>query len=140
LEYGLGGFFIIQGTFTVGTIVAFGSYLASLYASLQGLTSAPMEFSTSLVSFECVFEVLDLSDELPEAENAVELNEAHCELIFEDDSFRYDTEESQALRQVKRYGSLDDVNAMLSLKIERKDLVEYPIGEDESKSQARRWR
>lgn len=137
LVYGLGGLFVIQGTFTVGTIVAFGSYLASLYAALQGLSSAPVEFSTSLVSFERVFEVLDLPDELPEADNAVELNEARGELTFEDVSFRYDPEESQALRQVKRYGSLDDVNAVLSLKPDQKDQAEWREGEDESKSQAR---
>ena len=47
LIYGLGGYFVIQGSFTVGTIVAFGAYLSSLYSSLQSLASAPVEFATS---------------------------------------------------------------------------------------------
>ncbi len=55
LVYGLGGWYVIQGTFTVGTIVAFGSYLGQLYGALQGLAGAPVEFSTSMVSFERVF-------------------------------------------------------------------------------------
>src|SRR5512143_1984351 len=48
LIYGLGGYFVIQGSFTVGTIVAFGAYLSSLYSSLQSLASAPVEFATSM--------------------------------------------------------------------------------------------
>ncbi|MDP2994382.1 MAG: ABC transporter ATP-binding protein, partial [Anaerolineales bacterium] len=51
LVYGLGGWYVIQGTFTIGTIVAFGSYLGQLYGALQGLAGAPVEFSTSMVSF-----------------------------------------------------------------------------------------
>ena len=47
LVYGLGGWYVIQGSFTVGTIVAFGSYLGNLYGTLQGLAGAPVEFSTS---------------------------------------------------------------------------------------------
>ncbi len=47
LVYGLGGYFVITDVFTVGTIVAFGSYLGQLYGSLQGLAGAPVEFSTS---------------------------------------------------------------------------------------------
>jgi hypothetical protein len=56
LVYGIGGYLAIVGSFTVGTIVAFGSYLGGLYASLQGLANAPVEFATSVVSFERVFE------------------------------------------------------------------------------------
>ena len=51
LVYGFGGLLVIQDKFTVGTIVAFGSYLGSLYGALQGLAGAPVEFSTSMVSF-----------------------------------------------------------------------------------------
>ncbi len=60
LVFGLGGYLVIKDAFTIGTIVAFGSYLGSLYSALQGLSNAPVEFSTSVVSFERVFEVLDL--------------------------------------------------------------------------------
>ena len=54
LVYGLGGYLVIQKAFTVGTIVAFGAYLSSLYSSLQGLANAPVDFATSMVSFERV--------------------------------------------------------------------------------------
>ena len=60
LVYGLGGYYVIQGAFSVGTIVAFGAYLGTLYSALQGLSNAPVEFATSMVSFERVFEVIDL--------------------------------------------------------------------------------
>jgi ATP-binding cassette subfamily B protein len=50
LVYGLGGWYVIQETFTVGTIVAFGSYLTQLYKALQGLPwSASSGFSRSLI-------------------------------------------------------------------------------------------
>ena len=60
LVYGLGGYYVITGAFTIGTIVAFGSYLDQLYGTLQSLTGAPVSFSTSMVSFERVFEIIDL--------------------------------------------------------------------------------
>ncbi|MFN8463459.1 MAG: ABC transporter ATP-binding protein [Anaerolineales bacterium] len=68
LVYGLGGWYVIEGVFTVGTIVAFGSYLGQLYSALQGLAGAPVEFSTSMVSFERVFEVIDLPQDIVEKE------------------------------------------------------------------------
>ena len=60
LVYGFGGYLVIQDVFTVGTIVAFGAYLGSLYGALQGWPTRPVEFATSMVSFERVFEVIDL--------------------------------------------------------------------------------
>ena len=50
---------ILQGVFTVGTIVAFGAYLTQLYGPLSSISNAHVEFATSMVSFERVFEVLD---------------------------------------------------------------------------------
>ncbi len=118
LVYGLGGWFVIQGTFTIGTIVAFGSYLVLLYSALQGLSSAPVEFSTSLVSFERVFEVLDLPEDIPEPPQAQTLVDVRGELVFEDVSFSYEAEGGTALSRVKRYGSMENVAAVLSLEKE----------------------
>ena len=73
LVYGLGGYFVITDVFTIGTIVAFGSYLGQLYGTLQGLAGAPVEFSTSMVSFERVFEVLDLPHDIVEKK--------HCDCV-----------------------------------------------------------
>ena len=114
LVYGLGGWYVIQGTFTIGTIVAFGSYLGQLYGALQGLAGAPVEFSTSMVSFERVFEVVDLPKDIPEKENAIVLQNAKGDLEFDNVTFHYSLDESKLLRDVKRYGKMEDVGAVLS--------------------------
>jgi ATP-binding cassette subfamily B protein len=114
LVYGLGGWYVIQGTFTIGTIVAFGSYLGQLYGALQGLASAPVDFSTSMVSFERVFEVVDLPQDIPEKEKAFVLDNASGNLEFDNVSFNYSIDESKLLKGVKRYGRMEDVGAVLS--------------------------
>jgi ATP-binding cassette subfamily B protein len=114
LVYGLGGYYVITGAFTVGTIVAFGSYLGSLYSALQGLAGAPVEFSTSMVSFERVFEIIDLPHDIAEKENAVELRDVKGSLEFDDVTFNYQIDESKLLKDVKRYGRMDDVKTVLS--------------------------
>ncbi|MEM7332241.1 MAG: ABC transporter ATP-binding protein, partial [Chloroflexota bacterium] len=58
--YWVGGYLAVQDAFTVGTIVAFGSYLTQLYGPMMSLTNAPVEFAQSMVSFERVFEALDI--------------------------------------------------------------------------------
>lgn len=114
LVYGLGGYFVIQGAFTIGTIVAFGAYLGSLYSALQGLANAPVEFATSMVSFERVFEVIDLPVDIPEKQEAIELKEIQGEIVFEDVSFKYETGDEILLSDVHRYGSMENVTAVLS--------------------------
>jgi ATP-binding cassette subfamily B protein len=114
LVYGLGGWYVIQGTFTVGTIVAFGSYLGQLYGALQGLASAPVDFSTSMVSFERVFEVVDLPQDISEVAHPIVLQNAHGSLEFENITFNYSIDESKLLKDVKRYGRMEDVGAVLS--------------------------
>jgi ATP-binding cassette subfamily B protein len=114
LVYGLGGYFVITNVFTVGTIVAFGSYLGQLYGTLQGLASAPVDFSTSMVSFERVFEVIDLPQDIEEKENAIELRDVKGELEFDNVTFNYQIDTTKLLKDVKRYGRMDDVKAVLS--------------------------
>jgi ATP-binding cassette, subfamily B, bacterial len=114
LVYGLGGWYVIQGSFTVGTIVAFGSYLGNLYGTLQGLAGAPVEFSTSMVSFERVFELIDLPQEVIEKEDAIVLENVKGELEFDRVSFDYHIDPSMLLKDVKRYGKMEDVGAVLS--------------------------
>ena len=117
LVYGLGGWYVIQGTFTIGTIVAFGSYLGQLYNALQGLAGAPVEFSTSMVSFERVFEVIDLPQDIAEKDPSTTLraNEIKGELEFDNVTFNYRVDETKLLKDVKRYGKMEDVGAVLSL-------------------------
>jgi ATP-binding cassette subfamily B protein len=114
LIYGLGGYFAIEGAFTVGTIVAFGAYLGNLYGALRGLANAPVEFATSMVSFERVFEVIDLPVELPEKADAVALQDSRGEILFDRVSFKYQSGDESLLSDVRRYGSMDNVVAVLS--------------------------
>jgi len=114
LVYGLGGYLVIKHTFTVGTIVAFGSYLGSVYGALQSLANAPVAFATSMVSFERVFEVIDLPVDIAEKPTADILKNIRGELVFEDVSFKYGIDEEHLLSDVHRYGSMDNVAAVLS--------------------------
>src|SRR5512136_1997875 len=114
LVYGMGGYLVMQGAFTIGTIVAFGAYLTSLYSALQGLANAPVDFATSMVSFERVFEVIDLPTEIQEKPNAVVLKTFRGDLVFEDVSFRYDLDEKNLLSEGQRFGQMSQVKAVLS--------------------------
>src|SRR5258706_3064779 len=142
LVYGLGGYYVITDVFTVGTIVAFSSYLSQLYGTLQGLASAPADFSTSMVSFERVFEIVDLPLDIIEKENALVLHDAKGELEFDNVDFNYHVNESKLLKHVKRSVEMEDVGAVLSLanksngkKKEEGDASDS--GTSESTSQAR---
>ena len=84
-----GGVLVLRGEFTVGTIVAFGAYLTQLYGPLTALTNARVEFVTSMVSFERVFEVLDLPVEIGDAPAAVPLDRVRGHIRFEGVSFSY---------------------------------------------------
>jgi ATP-binding cassette, subfamily B, bacterial len=140
LVYGFGGYLVIAGAFTVGTIVAFGSYLGSLYGALQGLANAPVEFSTSVVSFERVFELIDLPQDIAEKPGALELQQTKGELVFDDVTFNYTIDDSILLSDVKRYGSMENVTAVLSLgskEKKEKEEREPDDGEAESRTQAR---
>jgi ATP-binding cassette subfamily B protein len=114
LVYGIGGYLVMQNAFTIGTIVAFGAYMSSLYSALAGLTNAPVDFATSVVSFERVFEVIDLPQDIAEAPDALALTGVRGELSFEHVTFRYAVNEKALLSSVKRFGRMDNVDAALS--------------------------
>ena len=88
---------MLSGTFTIGTIVAFGAYLRQLYGPLMSLTNAPVEFAQSMVSFERVFEALDIPIEIEEAPNARELRQVKGEIVFEDVTFSYEDADKDAI-------------------------------------------
>ncbi len=114
LVYGLGGYYAIKGAFTVGTIVAFGAYLGNLYGALQGLSNAPVAFATSMVSFERVFEVIDLPADIVEKADAMPLQDVRGEIVFDNVSFNYEAGDENLLSDVHRYGSMDSVTTVLS--------------------------
>jgi ATP-binding cassette, subfamily B, bacterial len=89
LVYLAGGHLVIRGVFTIGTIVAFASYLTQLYGPLRSLAGAPVAFAQSLVSFERVFEVLDLPMDIEEKTGALKIPRVRGELVFDHVSFDY---------------------------------------------------
>ena len=109
----VGGYLVIADTgFTTGTIVAFIAYLAQLYGPIGSLTNARVDFVTSMVSFERVFEVLDLPVEIQEKPDAIELHDVRGHVRFEDVSFAYPAAEGApgqrvaALSEVQRIGQM----------------------------------
>jgi ATP-binding cassette subfamily B protein len=105
LVFWLGGHLVLGGAFTIGTIVAFSTYLGQLYGPLSALTNARVEFATSLVSFERVFEVLDLPIEIADRPDARLLANPQGHVRFEDVSFRYEAAQSAVeLEEVPRFG------------------------------------
>ena len=73
IVYGLGGRFVIQGTFKLGTLVALALYVQRIYPPLIALTTARVDFMTAVVSFERVFEVLDAPRAIDDRPGAHEL-------------------------------------------------------------------
>ncbi|MFC1951970.1 ABC transporter ATP-binding protein [Chloroflexota bacterium] len=114
LVYGVGGYLVIENALTIGTIVAMGAYLTILYTSLQSLTNAPVDFATSMVSFERVFEVLDLELEIIDKPDAWVLQNTLGLLEFDDVSFYYRVNENGLLKDVRRFGKTQSVQAVLS--------------------------
>lgn len=130
IVYWVGGHLVLMNEFTVGTIVAFGTYLTQLYTPLQALTNAPVDFASSMVSFERVFEIIDLPLEIDERPAAIRLDEVRGEIEFDDVTFRYDVDSTYLLSEVQRYGA-DSVGAVLSGQQASKN------GDERSSSQAR---
>jgi ATP-binding cassette subfamily B protein len=109
LVFWIGGHLVLRGTFTVGTIIAFGTYLTQLYGPLAALTNARVEFATSMVSFERVFEVLDLTVEIKDRPGAIHLARAQGRVCFAGVSFSYlgegvDGATEVGLEDVPRFG------------------------------------
>jgi ATP-binding cassette subfamily B protein len=114
LVYWVGGHLVLDGVFTVGLIVAFAAYLGQLYGPLEYLVDVPIQFSTSMVSFERVFEIIDLPHEIAEKPDAIALTDARGGLTFDHVTFRYPASGEGGLAAVYRPGRMDNVVAVLS--------------------------
>ncbi|HSE72209.1 MAG TPA: ABC transporter ATP-binding protein [Nocardioidaceae bacterium] len=89
LVYGVGGRLVIEGTLTVGTLLALATLLLRLLGPLQGLSNVRVDVMTALVSFERVFEVLDLPSMIRERPDAVPLPASASRVEFDHVAFRY---------------------------------------------------
>ena len=89
LAYGWGGVLVVRRVLDLGTVVALAQYLARLYAPLLGLSNVQVSVMTALVSFERVFEVLDLPPMIREKPGAVSVPAGAARIVFDHVAFRY---------------------------------------------------
>ncbi len=127
LVYGVGGYLVILEMFTLGTIVAFGDYLSRMYSSFQGFINAPVEFATSMVSFERVFEVLDLPMDIKEKDKAQPLEGINGEIVFEDVTFKYPETQEGLLNDVYRPYLMEKSGGVLSEDSDKADMTDLGI-------------
>lgn len=99
--YGIGGHLAINGGVTVGTLLAITALLARLYGPLTALSNVRIDVMTSLVSFERVFEVLDLEPMVKNRDNAIELRPTHPKIEFKDVGFSYPRAEEISLASLE---------------------------------------
>jgi len=123
-----GGHLVLRGTFTIGTIVAFGNYLTKLYGPLMELTNAPVQMAQSMVSFERVFEVLDIPVEIQEKQGAAALPPVKGHIQFENVSFAYaglPGTEKIGLEEVVRFGWRVDPEAHLKRGKQKSNEIDF---------------
>src|SRR4051812_19398569 len=108
LVYGLGGVLAIGGHLQTGAIVALALLLTRLYSPLTALANAHVEIATALVSFERVFEVLDLVPLIQETPDAVPVPEGPVSVEFDDVRFSYPSADKVSLASLEDVAVLDD--------------------------------
>ena len=101
VAYGIGGHLAISGELTVGTLLAITALLARLYGPLTALSNVRVDVMSALVSFERVFEVLDLQPMVTDRDNAKDLADTNLDLKFEGVSFTYPKAEEISLASLE---------------------------------------
>ena len=114
--YGIGGHLAINGGVTVGTLLAITALLARLYGPLTALSNVRIDVMTSLVSFERVFEVLDLEPMVKNRENAIDLKPSHPKIEFKDVSFSYPRAEEISLASLESAAKPETIQSSEVLK------------------------
>jgi ATP-binding cassette subfamily B protein len=99
----VGGYLAINGEVTPGVLVMFAGLLTQLYGPLSAISNSRVEFATSLVSFERVFEIIDLELDLPERPEAIELEDVEGRIEFDGVYFSYVSATPQGLEGIKRF-------------------------------------
>jgi ABC-type multidrug transport system fused ATPase/permease subunit len=107
LVYGLGGYLALTGHLAAGTVVSLALLLTRLYAPLTALANARVDVMTALVSFERVFEVLDLKPMIQEKSNARAVPSGPVSVAFEDVRFAYPSADKVSLASLESVATLD---------------------------------
>jgi ATP-binding cassette, subfamily B, bacterial len=105
--YGWGGVQAIDGALSVGTVVALASYLVRLYGPLTALSNVQIDVMTALVSFDRVFEVLDLPPMIAEKPDARPIPAGPARIEFDHVDFRYPAAEEVSLASLESVAVLD---------------------------------
>ncbi|MFX0592146.1 ABC transporter ATP-binding protein [Melissospora conviva] len=107
LTYGLGGWFAVQGALEVGTVVSMAMLLTRLYGPLTALSNIRVDVMSALVSFDRVFEVLDLKPAIAEKPAAVTIPRGDGRVEFRDVVFRYPSPAEVSLASLEDVATLD---------------------------------
>jgi ATP-binding cassette, subfamily B, bacterial len=107
LVYGLGGYFALSGELAAGTVVSMAMLLTRLYAPLTALAGARVEVMSALVSFQRVFEVLDLRPLIEEKPDAREVPEGPASVEFDAVDFAYPSPDKVSLASLEEVATLD---------------------------------
>src|SRR3954468_12582283 len=108
LVYGLGGYFALRGTLEAGAVVTMALLLTRLYAPLTSLAGARVEVMSALVSFERVFEILDLPPLITERPGAGLVPAGPVSVEFDHVSFAYPTADKVSLASLEEVAVLDN--------------------------------
>jgi ATP-binding cassette subfamily B protein len=111
LVYGLGGYYALTGVLDTGTVVTLALLLSRLYGPLTTLSNARVDIMSALVSFDRVFEVLDLPPMIDDAPEAVELPAGARSVEFDDVRFSYPTAAEVSLASLEDVAILDSAPA-----------------------------
>jgi len=107
LVYGVGGNLAIAGTITVGTLLALAALLGRLYGPLTALANVRVDVMTALVSFERVFEILDLEPMVKDADDAVAIPTGPTTIEFDHVRFRYPSADEVSLASLESVARQD---------------------------------
>ncbi len=107
LVYGLGGFLALAGQLDTGEVVTLALLLTRLYAPLTSLANARVEIMSAIVSFERVFEVLDLEPLIQEKPDAVSVPGGPVSVEFDDVRFAYPSADKVSLASLEEVSTLD---------------------------------
>lgn len=106
--YGIGGYQALTGSLNAGDVVTMALLLTRLYAPLTGLATARVELMSALVSFERIFEVLDLKPMINDPEEPKQIPAGGVRIEFDDVDFRYPAASEVSLASLEEVAVLDD--------------------------------
>jgi ATP-binding cassette subfamily B protein len=107
IVYGVGGVAAVHGALAVGTVVALTSYLTRLYQPLTQLSNLNLDVMTALVSFERLFEVLDIVPMIEEAPDPIEIPRGSASIAFEHVRFTYPSAQEVSLASLESVAVLE---------------------------------